>query len=203
MSAREDRQREEVEELDRALQAFDDPETAVRPGMQLMRDALRGKREKMAGKLEEQAQVRLDVVVDGVPAAGGLLDPGLLAAVLAAVPAAATDAAAALLDGADPDGADPTPAPSAVAAATVLGVAGASEDGLGVRLVGPPANVRSAVRDPASGRPLLDAALARLLDEANAGDGPAPLAALATEAGASLRLVLRLPFEDEREAKIG
>lgn len=51
--------------------------------------------------------------------------------------------------------------------------------------------------DPAGGRPLLDAALAALVDD------PGVLARFAAETGASLRLVLHLPFEDDREATVG
>ena len=194
--SREGRQREEVAELDRALEVFDDPETATRPGMQLMRDAVRGKRDKLAAKLEEEQLVRLEVVVGGVPATGGTVDPALLAELLAAVPDLATDAAAALLDEADP-----RPSATALDAATELGVAGAADSGLGVRLVGPPADVRAAV-PAAGGGPLLDAALARVVDDV-AGGRAERLTRLAAEWGAIVHLVLHLPFEDPREATVG
>ncbi|HEX9995245.1 MAG TPA: hypothetical protein VGB14_20150 [Acidimicrobiales bacterium] len=190
MSGREARQREELAGLERALQVFDDPDTATRPGMQLMRDAIQGKRDKMAAKLAEEAQVRLEVVVGGVPAAGGTLDPAFLVALAGAVPEAVTSAVGALAGDLDP-----APAGAALVQATAVRVAGTPDDGPGLVLVGPPAEVRAAV--PAADGPLLDAALAAVVDD------PAPLARLAASAGATLRLTLHLPFEDDRTVHVG
>lgn len=191
MSGREDRQREELAGLDRALRVFDDPDTATRPGMQLMRDAVAGKRDKMARKLREEEEARLEVVVGGVPAAGGTLDPVSAAVLLETLQAAVVGAVEPLVADVDPQ-----PAPAAVAAATALRVAGWAADGPGVVLVGPPAGVRAAVRS-AGGEALLDAALAALVED------PGPLARFAAECGATLRLTLHLPFEDDREATVG
>lgn len=190
MTGREAHQRDEVAGLDRALQVFDDPDTATRPGMQLMRDAVRGKRDKLAAKLEQE-EARLAVAVGGVPAAGGTLDPAVLARLLDAVPAAVAGAVATLAEAADP-----APSRDAVLAATALRVGRWADDGPGFVLVGPAGDVRAAVPAP-DGGPLLDAGLAALLDD------PAPLARLAAAAGATLRLTLHLPFQDDREAVVG
>jgi hypothetical protein len=192
VSGRHDRQREELEGLERALKVFDDPETATRPGMQLMRDAVAGKRDKMAAKLRQEQEARLEVVVGGVPAAGGTLDPVVLSVLLETLRAAVVEAVERVAGDADP-----APAPAAVATATALRVAGWAAGGPGVVLAGPPADVRAAVRTGDGGAPLLDAALAALVDD------PGPLARFAAESGATLRLTLHLPFEDEREAAVG
>jgi hypothetical protein len=192
VSDRQARQREEVAELERALQAFDDPDTATRPGMQLMRDAVEGKRDKLARKLAEEEQVRLEVVVGGVPAAGGTLDPAFLGALVDALPRLVATAVGSLVDEAEP-----APSGAAVATATTLGASGWPDGGPGIVLAGPPGDVRAAVRSPGGDAPLLDAALAAVLD------APDPLARLATAAGATLRVTLHLPFEDDRTVEIG
>lgn len=190
MTGREARQRDEVAGLERALQVFDDPDTATRPGMQLMRDAIAGKRDKLAGKLAREEEVRLEVVVGGVPAAGGTLDPAFLVALLEAVPEVVVSAVGSLAGDLDPP-----PSGAVVTQATAVRVAGSPEDGPGLVLAGPPGEVRSAVR--AGDGPLLDAALAAVLDD------PDPLARLAAGAGATLRLTLHLPFEDDRTVEVG
>lgn len=191
MTGREARQRDEVAGLERALQVFDDPDTATRPGMQLMRDAIAGKRDKLAGKLAREEEVRLEVVVGGVPAAGGTLDPAFLVALLEAVPEVVVSAVGSLAGDLDPP-----PSGAVVTQATTLRVAGSPEDEPGLVLVGPPGDVRSAVRAAGDG-PLLDAALAAVLED------PDPLARLAAGAGATLRLTLHLPFEDDRTVEVG
>jgi hypothetical protein len=175
----------------RALQAFDDPESAERPGLRLMATALRRKHDELEGKLARAREVALEVRPDG----GRPLPAAAAAAVLGALSAAADRAVAGLVP-------DLPGAGAAVAAATDLRVEGGEGGALVLRAPDPA--VRRAAPAPEGAESLVAAALAGVLDavEAAGEDGGDPVRDAVQAHGGGLALVLRTPFGQQREVLV-
>ena len=191
---------EELSELERALEAFDDPDTAARPGLQLMGDALRTKHADVRDKFARSDTLALEVEVEGEPVEGTLVDAALVARLVDELVPLSRRLGAAVADG---DGARPTEAQ--LDAALAMRFAGGLDDGAGFRLVGPDREARRLGPGHDQEPSLLEAALQRLLELAE-DPASSELARLrealdAVAARATLRLLA--PFDDPRVVEVG
>lgn len=197
---REQHLREELSELERALEAFDDPDTAARPGLQLMGGALRTKYADVRDKFARSDTLALEVEVEGEPVEGTLVDAALVARLVDELVPLSRRLGAAV---ADDDGARPTEAQ--LDAALSLRFAGGLDDGAGFRLVGPDREARRLVPGPDQEPSLLETALRRLLELAEDPDSSelARLRELLDEVAARAALRLLPPFDEPRVVGVG
>jgi hypothetical protein len=201
--------------FDRALQAFDDPDAAERPGLQLMATTLRHKRDELRDKLAASRRVEVEVrPVDGSPLTGPAL-AALLSALCEGVSAVGSEAPH------DPDPIDPV----ALARALELRAVGGGRDGAVVLRAADP-GVRRAVPPPDGHESRIVGALHRILDaldggageggaaEGGAAEGGAAEGGAADEAATDVRwavrhhaspVALRLswPFAEGRSVRVG
>ena len=193
MNAVERQLRDGLDGLDRALEAFGDPTVEEVPGLRLMRDAVRRKRDDMVGKLAEAEACRLDVIVGGGAVDHGGIDPAFLAALVPAVIDAVDATAAALAPDAPRD---------QRTLATELRVEGVPPDGPGVRLRAAPADVRGALR--ARRTPLVEVVLREIVAAAGSADDDrlAAVRELRDRSAATVRFAFRPPFADPRTADL-
>jgi hypothetical protein len=197
---REQHLREELSELERALEAFDDPDTAARPGLQLMGDALRTKYADVRDKFSRSDTLALEVEVEGEPVEGTLVDAALVARLVDELVPLSRRLGAAV---ADANGGRPTEAQLDAALAMRFG--GGLDDGAGFRLVGPDREARRLVPGPNPEPSLLETALERLLELAE-DPGSSELVRLREVLGeVAARATLRLlpPFDESRAAEVG
>ncbi|WP_370324526.1 hypothetical protein [Euzebya sp.] len=190
--------------FDHALQAFDDPEATERPGLRLMAETLRLKRDELAGKLESSRRVELVVAPrDAVPA-----DAGAMATVIAAIVAATPAIGRALLADAEADAAADIDDEAVAAALRLRLVGGDAEDGSVVLRAADPAD-RRRVPAPDDAESLVTAALLDLLAATDGGDASPAAVSAADDLRTAARvralpvaLTLHHPFGHRREVDL-
>jgi hypothetical protein len=196
---REEHLHQELSELERALEAFGDPDTAARPGLQLMGDALRTKYADVRDKFRRSDTLALEVEVEGEPVDGELIDATLVARLVDELVPLSRRLGAAVADG---DG--PRPTDAQLDAALALRFAGGLDEAPGLRLVGPAREARRLAPGPDREPSLLETALHRLLDLADDPGSPelAPLRQVLGDVAARATLRLYPPFDEPRSAEV-
>jgi hypothetical protein len=158
VTAGTDRLHEQLSAIGEALEAFDDPVTDELAGLRLMRSTLRERQAHLQSTITESETCSLELAIQGAPADGALAVPFALE-VLGALQDAVTAVAGRLLD-------DDAAAPAAqhVTAAVTLHLAELStKECVTVTLQRSPGPLTAQLVEPASGAPLVERALDRVL----------------------------------------
>jgi len=158
VTAGTDRLHEQLSAIGEALEAFDDPVTDELAGLRLMRSTSRERQAHLQSTITESETCSLELAIQGAPADGALAVPFALE-VLGALQDAVTAVAGRLLD-------DDAAAPAAqhVTAAVTLHLAELStKECVTVTLQRSPGPLTAQLVEPASGAPLVERALDRVL----------------------------------------
>lgn len=174
-----ERLEQELEEVEELLEAFDNPPTSEAPSLRLLENALRERRDAIAGKLESGRRNRMEVTLE---TSTGVPEAGLVGQVLALVDETVRDAASA-------HAADPAPPEGRELSVRVHGLE-TSEQAVTIELSDAALPERLTVRSD-DGRPLAAVAFEAAVEEL--GDGASDpgrrLRELLGAAGAALTLV--------------
>ncbi len=180
--------REQLEELDHALESYADPVVAAHPGLELMHHTLKERAEHIRSTIEEAETTHLTVTLEGAPLEHG----GVQVEALERLLAGCRQAIAALLGDGPPQATDLRVEQVASEAAKVA-----------IRLSGPAGSL-DAQPTNGKGQLLLDVALERLLTglagkDKEAARAAAPLAKALSDLPVTLTAALEAPTVDESE----
>jgi len=158
--------RNDLDGLDRAVAACDDPDADELAGVRLMRGSLLRRRHALEQELALASSADLHLVLDGPAVLAHTIDLDQLVKVVSPFEKAIGAVAQALSDAATTAGA----IPAAIRQASALRLKATYAGSFGLALAGPPPPLHQTMFE--EGQPLFDRAVTRVLDVVDAGTDP-------------------------------